>query len=145
MEVRDAVEDDAEVMATLTDSPLDVMRNLVHDRTVRVAIESAGGGSDQQSSEEILGFVSFDARGQTVHVTQIAGPEAVCRRLLDAPIRFAQREGMEVELLVPEDDSAVRSAATSMAFNRVGAGPLFEGRSTSRYRLDPNDEGEERS
>ncbi|MFW5949810.1 MAG: hypothetical protein ACOCR6_00455 [archaeon] len=140
MRVRDAVEADAEQMATLTDSPLDVMRNLVHDRTVRVAIDPAGDEPANQSDEEVLGFVSFDARGQTVHVTQIAGSEGVCRRLLEAPIRFARREDMDIELLVPEADSAVRAAATSKEFTRIGAGPQFEGRATVRYRLDPNDE-----
>ena len=35
MDVRDAVEADADRLAALTGSPRDVMRNLVHDRTVR--------------------------------------------------------------------------------------------------------------
>ena len=39
MEIRDAIEADAERLAALTGAPADVMRNLVHDRTVRVAAE----------------------------------------------------------------------------------------------------------
>ena len=49
MEVRDALEADAERLASLTDAPGDVMRNLVHDRTVRVA----------EDGDEIVAFVSF--------------------------------------------------------------------------------------
>ena len=43
MEIRDAVEADAGRLADLADSPPDVMRNLVHDRTVRVATEDDDG------------------------------------------------------------------------------------------------------
>ena len=66
MRVRDAVEADAEDMAAIADSPSDVMRNLVHDRTVRVA-ESEERETDQNADADdedagLLGFVSFDAR-----------------------------------------------------------------------------------
>lgn len=37
MHVRDAVEDDAEALATRVDLPTDAIRQLIHDRTVRVA------------------------------------------------------------------------------------------------------------
>jgi hypothetical protein len=123
MEVRDAVEADAEALATLTDSPEDVMRNLVHDRTVRVA-----------EDDDIVGFVSFDARDNTVHVTQLAGDRGVCDLLLEEPIRFAESEGMTVELLVPEDDDTARGAAERKDFEHVGTGPRFEGQTTLRYR-----------
>ena len=92
MDVRDAVEADADRLAALTGSPRDVMRNLVHDRTVRVAVVD----------EEIEGFVSYDARAETVHITQLEGNGEVCDRLLDEPVRFARTEGMDVELLVPD-------------------------------------------
>jgi hypothetical protein len=42
MDVRDAVEADARALAALADAPADVMRNLVHDRTVRVAVAGDG-------------------------------------------------------------------------------------------------------
>jgi len=126
MDIRDAVEADADRMADLADAPPDVMRNLVHDRTVRIAADD----------DEIVGFVSFDARERTVHVTQLEGTADVCDRLLAEPVRFARREGMAVELLVPEPEEDVRTAATDAGFDRVGSGPRFEGTPTIKYRLD---------
>lgn len=125
MDVRDAVEADAERLAELTDSPEDVMRNLVHDRTVRVAA----------ADEEVRGFVSYDARAETVHVTQLEGDDETCDRLLDEPVRFARTEGMSVELLVPEDETRTREVAEDAGFERAGTGPAFEGQPTVRYRL----------
>jgi hypothetical protein len=125
MDVRDAVEGDAGRLAELTDSPRDVMRNLVHDRTVRVA----------EVDDEIRGFVSFDAREDTVHVTQLEGDTATADRLLEEPIRFAESEGMAVEVLVPEDEVETRETAEDAGFDRVGDGPTFEGQPTVRYRL----------
>lgn len=126
MEMRDAVEADAERLAELTDSPTDVMRNLVHDRTVRVA--------EQDGS--IVGFVSFDAREQTVHVTQLESEAGAYGELLAEPLRFARSEGMAVELLVPDDESDVQAAATDADFEEAGSGPRFDGKPTTRYRTD---------
>jgi len=126
MEVRDAVEADAERLAGMTDAPTDVMVNLVHDRTVRVGTED----------ETILGFVSFDARADTVHVTQLDGDPAAYDRLLEEPIRFAQSEGMAVELLVPEGEADLLGAVEGAEFEQVGSGPRFEGEPTRRYRLE---------
>lgn len=125
MELRDAVEADAERLASLTDAPQDVMRNLVHDRTVRVA-----GG------EEITGFVSFDAREQTVYVTQIEGTPDVYPELLEEPLRFARAEGMDIELFALDSEADLREAALDAGFEEVGPGPRFEGESTTRYRLE---------
>jgi len=127
MDVRDAVEADAERLAELTGSPEDVMRNLVHDRTVRIA----------ETDEEVQGFVSYDARDETVHVTQLEGDSDAPDRLLEEPVRFARPEGMTVEVLVPEGESGTRSAAEDAGFERAGDGPAFEGQRTVRYRLDP--------
>jgi hypothetical protein len=138
MEIRDAVEADAERMAELSGSPPDVMRNLVHDRTVRVAETPADGdGGDEEDGASVIGFVSFDARDSTVHVTQIGGNEAACGRLIEEPISFAQREGMSVEVLLPEDEDAARTAIEDAGFEDEGAGPQFEGQPTTRYRLEP--------
>jgi hypothetical protein len=126
MDIRDAVEADAGRLAELADSPPDVMRNLVHDRTVRVA----------ERDETIIGFVSYDAREQTVHVTQLEGDPDVCDRLLEEPIRFARGEAMAVELLVPEPDEVTKSAADSAGFTRVGSGPRFDGTPTVKFRLE---------
>jgi hypothetical protein len=127
MEMRDAIEADAGRLASLTDAPRDVMRNLVHDRTVRV-IEDEG---------DIRGFVSYDAREQTVYVTQLEGDDDdVYAELLAEPVRFAQTEQMAVELLVPETESGIREAASAAGFRQTGGGPRFDGESTTRYRID---------
>jgi len=145
MEVRDAVEADASALAGLADAPTDVMRNLVHDRTVRVAErESPAAGPNADADDggderEVLGFVSFDARERTVHVTQLRGTDDACRQLLSEPVRFAAGEGMTVELLVEDGDDGVRSAAEAAGFSPDGPGPRFEGVETVRYRLDPDD------
>ncbi|MFP8957715.1 hypothetical protein ACLI4Y_13390 [Natrialbaceae archaeon A-CW3] len=151
MNVRDALEADADALASIADSPTDVMRNLVHDRTVRVAEDGThdpnadvGTADDDQPSqygesnpEDLLGFVSFDAQGDTVHVTQIDGTEDACERLLAEPVRFAECEGMAVEVLVPTNNDAVEEAAASLGFGRQGFGPRFDGARTVRFRLDP--------
>jgi len=125
MELRDAVEADAGRLADLTGAPRDVMRNLVHDRTVRVA----------EREDSVAGFVSYDARGRTVHVTQMEGDPDVYADLLAEPIGFARTEGMSVEMLVPEGEPAVRDAALTAGFEAVGSGPRFEGQPTTRLRI----------
>ncbi|ACV46890.1 MULTISPECIES: hypothetical protein [Halomicrobium] len=135
MEIRDAVEADAERMAELSGSPPDVMRNLVHDRTVRVAETPADG--DEEDGPAVTGFVSFDARESTVHVTQIGGSEKACARLIDEPVSFARREGMNVEVLLTADEEAARTAIEDAGFEDEGPGPQFEGQPTTRYRLEP--------
>jgi hypothetical protein len=125
MEIRDAVEADAERLADLTGAPTDVMRNLVHDRTVRVA-----------DDDGVEGFVSYDATDRTVHVTQLEGDPALCERLLEEPTRFADREGMNVEVLLTEDDDATRQVVQDSGFDEYGPGPQFDGTRTIRYRWD---------
>jgi len=127
MELRDAVESDAGRLASLTDTPRDVMRNLVHDRTVRVA----------ETDGEIVGFVSFDARDGVVHVTQLEGTTDAYGQLLEEPIRFARAEQMTVELLTPDDETVTQDAAEELGFDHAGSGPRFDGTATTRYRLDP--------
>jgi hypothetical protein len=128
MEIRDAVEADAERLAELTGAPTDVMRNLVHDRTVRVAADA----------DSVVGFVSYDAADATVHVTQLEGAPDLCERLLEEPTRFAEREDMAVELLVPETESDTRTALERTDFTEYGPGPRFEGTRTMRYRWQPD-------
>lgn len=134
MDVRDAVEADAERLAALTGTPQDVMRNLVHDRTVRVGLEGERDADGEADDGEIEGFVSFDARRDTVHVTQLEGPREICERLLEEPVRFARGESMAVELLVAETDEETRTAAENVGFVEDGIGPRFEGTRTVRYR-----------
>jgi hypothetical protein len=130
MEVRDALEADAAALAGLADAPTDVMRNLVHDRTVRVAVVD----------DEIRGFVSFDAREGTVHVTQLAGDTEAVSRLLGEPVAFARGEHMAVELLVPESEGDLPDAAAAAGFEYRGEGPRFDGEATEKYRLEPEAE-----
>ena len=130
MNVRDAVEADADRLAALTDSPTDVMRNLIHDRTVRVA----------DADGDVEGFVSYDAESATVHVTQLEGDAELCETLLAEPTRFAAREDMTVELLAMEADNATQAAAERAAFERCGSGPRFGGTPTIRYRWEPESE-----
>ena len=124
MEIRDAVEADAERLASMTGAPTDVMVNLIHDRTVRVADD---GG--------VKGFVSYDATDRTVHVTQLVGDPGLCERLLDEPTRFAALEGMNVELLLAADDDT-REVIEDSEFDEYGPGPQFDGTRTIRYRWD---------
>lgn len=126
MEVRDATEADASQLAALADAPTEAMRNLIHERTVRVADENG----------EITGFVSFDARRDTVHVTQFDGTSVATERLLREPVRFAENEGMAAELLVEASREELKRAAASVGFEEVGSGPRFDGAATVKFRLD---------
>jgi len=126
MHVRDAVEADGGRLADLADVPSEVMANVVHDRTVRVA----------ETDDDIEGFVGFDAHQDAVHVTHLYGSRAARERLLDEPVRFAACEEMAVELLVPDDEDESVSAAESTGFENVGSGPRFDGRPTARFRLE---------
>lgn len=128
MNVQDAVEADAERLAALTGTPTDVMRNLIHDRTVRVA-----------DDDGVVGFVSYDAGNSTVHVTQLEGDPEVCQKLLEEPMRFAIGEGMDVELLAMETDDATQTAAERASFEHCGSGPRFDGAQTIKYRWDPSE------
>lgn len=143
MEIRDAVEADAERLASLTGAPTDVMRNLIHDRTVRVAGVGVTDGdrASGEDSDDVEAFVSYDAQGSTVHVTQLEGDADLCTRLLDEPTRFAEREGMDVELLVAEDEETAKTAAEAAAFEESGSGPRFGGTATTRYRWNPGADG----
>jgi len=143
MRVRDAVEADAEAMAAIADAPEDVMRHLVHDRTVRIADDPDAGADPNTdtrgngTAENVLGFVSFDARDDVVYVTQLDGTEAAVEQLLAEPVRFAKGEDMTVELLAPETQPHVKAAAETVGFAAAGNGPRFGGTPTIRYRLEP--------
>ncbi|WP_254832545.1 hypothetical protein [Haloglomus salinum] len=141
MDVRDAVEADADRLAELTGQPSDVMRNLVHDRTVRVATEPPDeDGEDldlEGEASRVVGFVSYDAQNGAVHITQFEGTLEACERLLDEPLRFARGEGMPVELLVAENEDEKRDIAEAASFHHEGRGPTFDGMPTVRYRHEP--------
>lgn len=145
MDVRDAVERDAAAMAALTDAPEPVLRNVIHERSVRVATERSTDDEEDDGSPpplageddeaEILGFVSYDAREDAVFVTQFGGDREACERLLAEPMRFARAEGLPVEVTLRDGDDEMRAAAEAVGFEHAGAGPRFRGESTRRYRL----------
>ena len=204
MRVRDAVEEDGEVLGELADAPAEVMRNVVHDRTVRVAerptsgdgtqgaepsdansgdaesdaesdtaepddtepdnAESANAETDDDESRDdesrddesrddksrgdesdddaesatVVGFVGFDAKPGTVRVTYLRGTPEARERLLEEPVRFARKEGMAVEALVPESEAETKEVVEAAGFRRSGTGPRFEGGQTLEYRLEPS-------
>jgi hypothetical protein len=146
VEVRDAVEDDAETLGAIVDLPADALRNVVHDRTVRLAVDSPGDSgpnididADHDADESIRGFVAFDVMDGTVHVTQLGGDTDVTEQLLAEPVRFAVREGFDVVSVVPDSDTDAAAAAEAAGFSAAGPGPRFDGESTTRYRFDPDE------
>ncbi|WP_418280079.1 hypothetical protein [Halorubrum sp. DTA98] len=144
MRIRDALESDAEALTALTGRPEEVLVDMVHDRSVRVALADGETSDHADTSSDgsdvsISGFIAFDARSETVHVTDFGGPERVVRELFEEPRRFAVRESMNVEVVVADDDSIGIDAVEGVGFDRVGSGPRFDGRSTTRFRLDPTE------
>lgn len=128
MNIRDAAERDTDTLADLTGIPRDVLVNVIHDRTARLG----------ERDGSVVGFVSFDADVETVHVTQLVGESpADCERLLEEPVRFACREGMAVELFVLETDSVLRDTISASEFTEQGPGPRFDSVRTTRYRYEP--------
>lgn len=155
MRVRDAVEADAAALGSMTGRPQGVVRDMIHDRSVRVGVtddagpaDAAGDGADPagRSADDdadtpvdaVAGFVAFDVRDGVVHVTNVEGDPDAVRRLFEEPVRFATREGMTVEAVLPTDGTAV-DAAEAVGFAAVGSGPRIDGASTTRYRFDPEE------
>lgn len=145
MHVRDAREADAMALSAIADVPRDVLGTLIHDRTVRVAEAEPSSGSvdtdrsryDGSDAENILGFVSFDAREDVVTVTQLDGTRAACHRLLEEPIDFAATESMAVEALVTVDQDCFTEALERRGFSATDGGPRFDGDETVLFRLEP--------
>jgi len=139
MRIRDALESDADALAAAIDRPRDVVRNMIHDRSVRVAVEDGGDESDgDDGAETVRGFVAFDVRGDTVHVTDFDGSGSTVERLFEEPRRFARREEMGVEVVIPNDEET-SEVVEAAGFAAAGRGPRFEGRLTTRYRIEFGD------
>jgi hypothetical protein len=132
MRIRDALESDAEALSSVIGRPRDVVRNMIHDRSVRVAVDG------ENEEEAVLGFVAFDVRDDTVHVTDFDGSGSTVERLFEEPRRFARREEMGVEVVVPNDEETSEVIEAS-GFAAAGRGPRFEGRRTTRYRIESED------
>lgn len=136
MQVRDAVEDDAAALAALSDVSESALRNVVHDRTVRVLVDDLADSATADATAPVRGFVSYDVRDGVVHLTQFGGDREAVGRLLEEPLRFAAAESMPVEVLVGEDDETMRGALEAERFELRGRGPAFGGTPTFRYRRD---------
>ncbi|ELZ54445.1 MULTISPECIES: hypothetical protein [Halorubrum] len=142
MRVRDAVEADATAVASMTGRPSGVVRDMIHDRSVRVATTEEepaerDDGADTPA-DAVAGFVAFDVRDGVVHVTNVDGTPDAVGRLFEEPVGFATREGMSVEAVLPTDGTASKAAA-SLGFEAIGSGPRIDGASTTRYRFDPGE------
>ncbi len=144
MRLRDAIESDADALASFTDRPVNVMRDVIHERSVRVAVSGVvDDGRDDVEREdeggELVGFVAFDVRSGIVHVTDFGGDEEAVKRLFRTPREFAANEGMNVETVVADDDVERMELIETLGFRSTGNGPRFDGRPTTTFRLDPGD------
>ena len=166
MRVRDAVEADAAALASMTDRPRGVVRSMIHDRSVRIAVtddadaaddatpaddadaddnasadNASAAGADPDGDtpvDAVGGFVAFDVRDGTVHVTNFEGTADAVERLFEEPVGFATREGMPVEAIVPTDGDGP-DAVEAVGFEAIGSGPRIDGAATTRYRFDPEE------
>jgi len=110
---RDAREDDDADIAKIANSyvmsediSVGSMRDLVQDRTIKVAEEEGEGDGDED--DKIVGYVSYHAVDETVVVQHICVvPEYrgtdVPERLVAFPVEFADEEGMRTRAAVNEN------------------------------------------
>lgn len=136
MQIRDAWEGDESAIADLATGDIDP-RHLVRERVVRVATDASESDGDSATEGALAGFLAFDASPEALHVTRIGGDGDAVRLLLDDAIRYAEREDLAVEAVVPVGGSTAVALETR-GFERVGSGPRFEGQETARFRLDPS-------
>ena|SRR6056297_3462104 len=127
MHVRDATAEDADAVTQLASADVDADR-LVRDRSVRVAVDG---------NDDVVGFLAYDTWRGSVHVTRFGGDEDTVDELLAAPRQFASRESLPVEMVVPESDDTVGGLLEDEGFEETGAGPMFDGERTRRYRWTP--------
>jgi hypothetical protein len=132
MTIREATDSDAETLESLVDGDFDAKR-LIRERTVLVAETDDDGG---EGHDAIVGFLSYDTWSETVHVSTMVGEPAVVDELLEEPRDFADSEGVPVEIVVPDHDEELQSIVTTAGFDRVGKGPLFDGKPSHRYRYN---------
>lgn len=125
MNVREASEEDAAAIGELVDADIDVDR-LLRERMVVLA----------ETDDDIVGVLSYEVWADTVHVSTVVGEPSVVDELLDPPRRFADSEGMPIEIVVPDHDDSLRTVVTESGFDVVGRGPEFGGTPTHRYRYD---------
>ena len=139
MTIREATDSDAEALESLVDGDFDAKR-LVRERTVLVAEADRQNGKNGNDGDDgdgsIVGFLSYDIWSGTVHVSTMVGEPAVVDDLLEEPRNFAESEDVPVEIVVPDHDEELQSIVTAAGFDRVGKGPLFDGKPSHRYRYN---------
>lgn len=135
MHVREATPADAPAIEALVAGELDADR-LVRDR--RVIVAQREETTDDDPDGDIEGVLSYDTFGDTVHVSMLVGDAEVVKALLVEPRRFAEREELPIEIVVPDSDEALREAVENGGFEVVGEGPSFEGDPSKRYRYSTN-------
>ncbi|MFP4188999.1 MAG: GNAT family N-acetyltransferase [Halobacteriales archaeon] len=109
---RDAREDDADKVAEIAncyflpqDMSVGSMRDLVQDRTMKVAVD---GENEEEDGGDIVGYVSYRVVDDTVVVQHVCVvPEyrdtEVPARLVSFPADFADDEGLRTRVAVGED------------------------------------------
>lgn len=136
MHVREATPADAPAIEALVAGDLDADR-LVRDR--RVIVAERDETTDEDGDGNIEGVLSYDTFGDTVHVSTLVGDSELVKALLVEPRRFAEREELPIEIVVPESDEVLREAVENGGFEVVGDGPSFEGGPSKRYRYPTDD------
>jgi len=139
---RDAREDDADEVAEIAnchflpqDMSVGSMRDLVQDRTMKVAVYDDGGDGDEDD-EEIVGYVSYRVIEDTVVVQHLCVvPEyrdtGVPESLVSFPVEFADEEGMRTRVAVAEG-SCFGDFLTEEGFEEQGEA-RFAGETLSMY------------
>ena len=124
LEIREATPSDAPAIRALVSQVVDVDR-LVMDRRVIVA----------ESEEEVTAAAAYDTWNGTVHLSTLVGDPEAFEALLEEPLRFAEREGCPVEIVVPADDTRLEGAVRRVGFEPVGPGPTVDGADSTKYRF----------
>jgi len=108
---RDAREDDAGEVAEIAnryflprEMSVGSMRDLVQDRTMKVAVNEEG---DEDDTDEVVGYVSYRVIDETVVVQHLCVvPEyrdtEVPEELVSFPVEFADDEGLKARVAVSE-------------------------------------------
>lgn len=129
MRIRDAAPDDTQELATVLGAPERAVAEMLHARTVRVGVES---------SEQIVGVVSFDVTEDAVRIARLSGDPTQYHELLEEPLRFGGDADLPVEMAVPHNEQETIDALTSAGFEAIEQGPTFRDTETAIYRRGAN-------
>ncbi|MDY6774733.1 MAG: hypothetical protein SV253_01365 [Halobacteria archaeon] len=142
--IRDATEEDAERIAEIASEEIldekpsaDSVRDMVHDRTLRVA----------ETQDGIRGYVSYDVElgsdyeyeYEYVVIHQIGVDDSdneSVSLLLDEPLAAAEEADLGVRIAVDESDESLREALEERGFT-VAETRRFRGEKTVVYQTTP--------